>query len=304
MNQIFTKLLACWIAFVLIPIITSGQNVFDNNEKIISKTITQRWELDSASKKGTFRLTSYKPFYITAGRYSTNPNNQPYSENPNYSSPTQSEYNNYEAKFQLSFKTKILQDMFWGKADLWLGYTQRAHWQIYNTNLSRPFRELNYEPELLLNIPVSYQFLGFRGRTLGLAANHQSNGKDLPTSRSWNRIIFHAGLENDRWAIVLRPWIRISDEDDENPLIMDFIGRGEATVVYNMGKHQLYALATNSLRFGGELPNRGSLQLNYVFPVRANLRGHIQFFDGYGETLIDYNHRQTTIGLGVSFIDW
>ncbi len=272
-----------------------------DEQQVYVKTISERWELDSATRRGTFLLTSYKPIYVTAGRWSSNPNQQPTSENPNYSQPFPIEYNNYEAKFQLSFKTKVLQTIFWGYGDLWVAYTQKAHWQIYNTEISRPFRELNYEPEVILNFPMNFKFLGFQARTLGVAFNHQSNGRALPLSRSWNRVMFHAGFETKHWQVVLRPWIRLKDEDDENPLITDYIGRGEVTIVYGRPKHQFYFVGTNSLRLEN---NRGSAQLNWVFHIHGNLKGHLQVSDGYGETLIDYNHRQTTIGLGISFIDW
>ena len=279
-----------------------AQAITEESRAVYIKNISERWELDSATRKGVFRLTYYKPFYLTAGRYSNNPNTQPTSENPNYSLPYPVEYNNYEAKFQLSFKTKLLQTIFWGYGDLWMGYTQKAHWQIYNTNISRPFRELNYEPELILNFPINIKMLGFRARTLGIAFNHQSNGRELPLSRSWNRIMFHIGLERQHWMIVLRPWIRLPDEDDENPLITDYVGRGELTVAYSTGRHQLYMVATNPLRW--ETLNRGSTQLNWVFHIQGNIKGQLQVSTGYGETLVDYNHRQTTIGLGVSFVDW
>lgn len=296
MKQNFFLFCLVWIC-----ISSNAQDLIQPQEKIISKSLAERWELEPEFKKGTFRLTSYKPFYITAGRWSSNPNNQPQSENPDYSVPTPTEYNNYEAKFQLSFKTKVLQSIFWGHGDLWLAYTQKAHWQIYNVNVSRPFRELNYEPELMLNFGIKANILGFQARTLGVSFNHQSNGRDLPRSRSWNRVIFHTGLERGNWILVFRPWIRLPDEDDENPLITDFIGRAEANVIYTFNNHSIYLIATNSLTAKN---NRGSAQLNYVFPIKANLRGHLQIFDGYGETMIDYNHRQTTIGVGISFVDW
>jgi phospholipase A1/A2 len=289
------------IGLLLIVSTVQGQEIIKPPQRILAKSLSERWELDEADKKGTFRLVSYKPFFVTAGRWSSNPNTQPFSENPDYSVPEAIEYNNYETKFQLSFKTKLIQSLFWGHGDLWLAYTQRAHWQIYNTNLSRAFRELNYEPELMLNFGIRARVLGFQARTLGVSFNHQSNGQDLPRSRSWNRVIFHAGFERDNWILVLRPWIRLPDAEDENPRINDFIGRAEGNLIYTFKNHSLYLIATNSLTLTN---NRGSIQFNYVFPIRANLRGHLQVFEGYGETMIDYNHRQTTIGLGISFVDW
>lgn len=279
-----------------------AQVVIPTDQTVHIKSISERWELDSTTRRGTFLLTSYKPFYVTAGRWSSNPNTQPTSVNPNYSVSFPIEYNNYEAKFQLSFKTKVLQTIFWGYGDLWVAYTQKAHWQIYNTEVSRPFRELNYEPEIILNFPVKYTILGFKGRTLGMAFNHQSNGREVPLSRSWNRIMFHTALERNHWQIVLRPWIRLPDEDDENPQITDYYGRGELTVVYGTARHQFYFVGTHPLRV--KYLDRGSAQLNWVFQIHGNMKGQVQMSTGYGETLIDYNHRQNTIGLGVSFIDW
>lgn len=199
-------------------------------------------------------------------------------------------------------KTKVARKIFWKHGDLWVAYTQKAHWQIYNKELSRPFRELNYEPEIILNFPTNYSIGGLKGRMIGVSFNHQSNGRELPLSRSWNRIIFHAGFENKHWQLLLRPWIRLHDEEDENPAITDFTGRGEAVVVYNFKRYQFSSVMTHSLRF--ENGGRGSIQLNLVFPVINNLRGMVQFTDGYGETLQDYNHRQTTVGVSVALVDW
>ena len=191
--------------------------------------------------------------------------------------------------------------MFKGKADLWVGFTQKAHWQLYNEELSRPFRELNYEPEVILNITTDYEVLGFKGRTLGIAFNHQSNGRTLPLSRSWNRIIVHAGFERDGWQVLLRPWLRLKDEEDENPTISDFTGRGEMVVVKSFSKHQLSLVGTHSLRTD---KSHGRLVASWVFVIKRNFKGQFQVSDGYGETLQDYNHRQTTYGLSVSLVEW
>lgn len=266
------------------------------------QTMSEKWELDTASVRGNFLITPYKPVYITAGRYSDNPNTRPVSENPRYSLPFKVDYNNYESKFQLSFKSKVIHGLIKGKGDIWIAYTQKAHWQLYNVKLSRPFRELNYEPEVILNFATNIPIAGFITKMVGVSFNHQSNGRTLPLSRSWNRIVFHVGWERKNWQVIFRPWLRLKDEEDENPAILDYTGRGELLVVRNLGKHQLSMVGTHSFRLGTN--NRGSIQLNWVLPVWKNLKAQLQLSDGYGETLQDYNHRQATIGVSVSLMEW
>ncbi len=98
---------AVLFAFTFLMMVrTNSQTLPDSQKRIFSKTMSQRWELDQEDKKGTFRLTSYKPFYVTAGRRSNNPNVLPQSENPDFSATVPKNFNNYEARFQLSLKKK------------------------------------------------------------------------------------------------------------------------------------------------------------------------------------------------------
>jgi phospholipase A1 len=179
-----------------------------------------------------------------------------------------------------------------------------SHWQVYNAGLSRPFRETNYEPEVFgiwgFDQPL---FLGWRARFLGLGLNHQSNGRAEPLSRSWNRVIAQAGLEQGDWSVLVRPWWRIKERsDDDNPGIERYIGQGELVITRKAGAHVASLQLRHSLKGGDE--SRGSVLLDWAFPVSSYLKGHLQVFSGYGETLIDFNHRQTTVGLGVSLVEW
>ncbi|NRD20410.1 phospholipase A [Winogradskyella eckloniae] len=293
------KTTPCLIVLLLLCFNINAQKLIQKTTSL--KSITTVWDLDKANKQGTFKITAYKPIYITGSRYSDHPNTKPFSENPDYSVTDDINYNSFEAKFQLSFKTKLAESILFGEGDLWAGYTQIAHWQIYNTEISRAFRELNYEPELILTYPLNLTLGHFNIKMASISFNHQSNGRDLPRSRSWNRIIFNLAMESKNLTLYLSPWLRLSDEEDENPLITNYIGNGSVTALYKLKKHTFYAIASNTFSLKN---NRGSLQFNYLYPINNNLNIHAQLFTGYGETLVDYNHYQNTVGLGVSFSDW
>ena len=267
--------------------------------------LTDQWELDAASQRGVFVLRPYKPIYILPVSYTDHVNQSPSSSSAaGYTNAASGDLDAVEARVQFSLKTKALENLFGDNGDLWLGYTQSSRWQAYNRDLSRPFRETNYEPEAMLAFHTNYQLFGFKGSLASIGVNHQSNGRSLPFSRSWNRVIAQAGFEKDDWMVLVRPWWRIpeSDGSDENPGIENYIGRGELTVA-RQWEGQVFSLqARHSLRGGDD--SHGSLQLGWSFPIAGDLKGYVQVFSGYGESLIDYNHRQTVIGLGVSVFDW
>jgi phospholipase A1 len=262
--------------------------------------LTRLWDLDH--HEGKARFSGYRPMYFLAARVTDDVNEAPYEEDAGEGEPA-IHLQNVEAKFQISLKWKFAQGIFRDHADFWVGYTQQSHWQIYNPEASRPFRETNYEPEAMLVFPTSFRFLGMDGRFARVGFVHQSNGRSEPLSRSWNRIYGQVGLERGRFALTVRPWWRIDGggEDDDNPDIEDYLGRIEFVGVHDFGKHVVNWTARSNLRLD---PARGSLQVEWILPLHENLRGYVQAFTGYGESLIDYDHRQTTIGVGVLVFSW
>lgn len=272
--------------------------------RAMGSTLGERWELDPGNKQGRFLLRPYKPTYVLPVHWTDDVNRLPRSPRLGDAAPAEVPLRSLEASFQLSLKSKLLETVGGLNVDLWAGYTQVSHWQVYSTQLSRPFRETNYEPEVFAVWGFDQPMLGWRARMLSLALAHQSNGRSEPLSRSWNRVIVTAGFERGDWSVLLRPWWRLPEDasEDDNPGITDHVGRGEMVVVRKAGAHLLSLQLRHSLKGGDR--SRGSVQLDWAFPVSSYLKGHLRVFSGYGETLIDFNHRQTTIGVGVSLAEW
>ena len=273
----------------------------DPNRSLLDK----RWELSPDSKLGTWNIRAHQPVYLMPGFWTSDKNERPSSPNENNTVQVGDDQNlkSMEAKFQLSLKTKAVENLFGDNGDIWFGYTQSSRWQVYNADTSRPFRETNYEPEASLIFRTNYEILGLNARLLGLTFNHQSNGRADPLSRSWNRVMLNLGFERDNFALMVRPWYRIEENanDDNNPDIKNYMGRGDLTAFYRWNDHDFSLMLRHSLKGGDDA--HGAAQFDWAFPISGKLRGHFQLFDGYGESLIDYNHRATYVGLGVSLMN-
>src|SRR5690606_4076904 len=120
-------------------------------------------------------------------------------------------------------------------------------------------------------------------------------------SRSWNRVYGTVGIERGDVAATLRLEQRIEFEaarTDDNPDIVDRLGRIEAQLNWSPGR------STAALRWRPSFTGDGLVQLDWTYPVYNDrpdgLRWYLQFFHGYGETLLDYNFKQTSLGFGLT----
>ncbi len=267
-------------------------------------SLAERWDVDGQPSPAVFSLRPYKPNYVLPAFYSTRPTTRAASPNPDNDTTMAGPLDHIEGKFQISLKSKLLADVGFTGSNFWFGYTQSSRWQVYNKQRSREFRENDYEPELMYTAPTHYSLFGLDGNLVGLSLNHQSNGRDVPESRGWNRVIGQVGLENDDWSFLVRPWLRIREKasNDDNSDILDYMGRGELIGIRKLGNQQIAVTLRHSLKTGDRA--HGSVAVDWAFPVYGYLRGHVQLFSGYGESLLEYNHRQNSIGVGISIGEW
>ena len=262
------------------------------------------YDLDKNSERGTWTVRPYRPTYVLPVFYTFDPNLDPSTPSQETESFSSNDIRNTELKFQLSLKTKVAEDLFDTSADLWFGYTQESHWQVYNEDNSRPFRATDYQPEIFLTQPVTADLpFGGRLRMLGAGAIHHSNGQDDPLSRSWNRAYLMAGAEWGKLSIVPRLWARVNSESsssEDNPDIEDYMGYGDIKFLYDLPAQQSLS---GTLRYNPST-NKGAAQIDYTYPLAKNINGYIQLFQGYGESIVDYNHENTSIGFGIILNDW
>jgi phospholipase A1 len=205
-----------------------------------------------------------------------------------------------------------------------VAYTQLSFWQLYNSAFSSPFRDTNYEPEMLINWRTKYSILDdFKLQFVNVGFNHQSNGRSLPLSRSWNRVVANAGFEKDNFNLLLKTWYRIPEEDynDDNPDITRYMGYGELWGIYYWKENRFAIMVRNNLRQN----NLGAVQLDWSIPMSLIVKKfydwgvplsletcdklkdfsfYFQYFNGYGESLLDYNTSINRFSAGMMLVDW
>lgn len=205
---------------------------------------------------------------------------------------------NIETEFQISLKKTFSYNLL-GVNDVFsFGYTQKVWWQLYSD--SAPFRETNYKPELWITIPSTHALDSLSGlKDINIGFIHESNGLGKPLSREWNQI--YADLDFQYTDLLIQLRGTYIDVARDNKDITSYLGYGHMKLKYLYGQHQLELTLRNNLYFNSN--NRGSIEGEWSFPISNSKNNfwYINGFSGYGKSLMDYNHQQNRLGMGLLF---
>lgn len=275
----------------------------DDGEKALTQALERKQIIEEKAIKVPYAILPHRPNYVMPFSYTEKINDD---EIQKFVGDDWPGYNNLEAMFQISVKYQIHQFDKQNKYRLYVAYTNKSYWQVYNEKNSRPFRETNHEPELFLQVAPDWGYINH----MTLSLNHQSNGQFQQFSRSWNRIIAGFYHRSGNSVYGLEPWWRIPETDkanpndptdNDNPDIHQYLGYGNFIWYKKVGSESLMFRLGNNLNPDR---NRGWGELEFTFPLGRRFLGFIQYYEGYGHSLIEYDKYQRRIGIGLKITDY
>lgn len=202
---------------------------------------------------------------------------------------------NTNVKFQISIAQKLTRSTLPFGTYLYLFYTQKVFWNVLQESL--PMTDLNFNPGIGIAKP-----LFVRNRFIGkafLILEHESNGKDGPDSRSWNKISLGGNIMIDQNLIVHgKIWIPIIDGQN-NKDILKYSGIYQIGVQVYSNNRRFTGSVTLVKRKGWNLNYNTTLELAYRVWKRDNQYLFLQYYNGYGEGLLEYNKFHSTLRVGI-----
>jgi phospholipase A1 len=198
-----------------------------------------------------------------------------------------------ETEFQFSVKYDFYANLFNLSEVYSFGYTQRSFWQLYEE--SAFFRETNYNPEVFITVPVGHMKHFDYFKALRLSFEHKSNGRGGEEERSWNYAVGTFYFQTWFFFTELQLWHNVGNLK-YNKDLMDYMGYGEIEFIVPYKKSLFKLMSRNSFS------SKRATELSYSYPLSRSkdIFLYLKGFSGYGESLIDYNHKLNKIGIGFS----
>ncbi len=220
----------------------------------------------------------YKDNYFIFGPSLKNPNNT-----------------NTNIKFQISIAQRLTRSVLPWNTYLYLFYTQKCFWNVLEKSL--PMTALNFNPGIGLTKPlfVKDRFIG----KLTFMIEHESNGRDSIQSRSWNKVSLAGNIWVDPSLMVHgKVWIPIIDGEN-NRDILHYCGIYQVGLQVMSPNRRFSGSVIMTKRLGKFLNYNTVIELSYRFLKRDNQYFFMQYYNGYGEGLLDYNkfHNQIRVGI-------
>lgn len=198
-------------------------------------------------------------------------------------------------KYHISFKQLITRNTLPWDTYLFVTYSQKSFWDIYDE--SSPFKEINFNPSVGLGKPIYNKNDRLTG-VLSFMFEHESNGRDSIASRSWNNInlSYHTSL-SENTKLKAKVWLPFQYKDG-NPDLLEYIGLTELTVSHVIVPDKLEA--EMMVRKGLNWEWKGAIRTRFFYtPFKNNNQGFmLEWYNGYSESLIDYTEYVHSVRIG------
>jgi len=237
-------------------------------------------------------LSFYEPNYLLAFYHTASPDNRMY----NGRTPNKVKLRQNEAKVQLSGYVLLLSSMFGNEnLRLYLGYTQLFFWQLYSS--TQFMREVDYEPSLFMKWHFAENMFA------NLIVNHESNGKGGYMEVSWNRVIGSLELTAKNFYAQIIGWYPFfplkADAHAPHSLVY-YLGYDKVILSYNL-KDIVFSIEGQNFESGFK---RGHIMASLSYSANSRVKLYMQYFMGYGQSLIEFDHYTKSYGIGIALSDW
>lgn len=202
---------------------------------------------------------------------------------------------NSDVKFQLSISQRLTKSKLPFDTYLFLMYTQKAFWNVFQKSF--PMYDLNFNPGIGFAHLIVHKDK-YIGKAY-LMFEHESNGRDSTDSRSWNKVTFSGSLLiNKNWEAQVKAWIPIVDGHN-NRNIVKYCGYMQLAANYMTDNRLFSAAAIVTKRGGWNFNFNTTVELSYKFNRNENQYLFLQYYNGYGEGLLDYNRFHSMLRIGI-----
>lgn len=291
--MIWLRILVMSSVLAALPLLGMAQANQSDKKANSGSALQKKLHQEARITRNPLGILFYEPTYILPYYYTGSPDNEVYQQG---GTPDQQKVMNQEFKFQFSFQVPLWHHMFHKPLSLIASYTQLSYWQVYAR--SQWFRETNYEPQIFLSSNFKQNWL------IRTGFDHQSNGRGGNLERSWNRIFAELNYSHGGWLVGVEPWVLVFKRDSsdlDNPEIADYLGHEQIVVAYKFHNRVELSLEIRNIeRLTSRMTEIGALSV----PLTKHLNAYLQVFNGYGQSLIEYNHRTTSAGIGIALSNW
>lgn len=204
---------------------------------------------------------------------------------------------NSDATFQLSVMQRLSDSKMLWDSHFFFQFTISCFLNVFEPSF--PLHDMSFNPGFGLN-----KYLFKDGKYIGqgyIMLEHESNGFDSIQSRSWNKLSVAATIQMTKnWEFQAKAWIPIVDgRYSQN--ILRYQGLFFVASNFNTNNKRMNLSMMFTPTYRTRVGVNSKIELNVRVLRNKPVYAIMQYYNGYGENLLDYDIYKSMLRIGFAF---